>query len=160
MILVRIAIIGLIIYERIPNCLGSAFFVNKELPRGKNHPTNQRIHVGIMKQNTDHFYSAMDNLYSDLEDSTVVYDPEMVAQLKVCPICRSLSAADVKTCNTCSWHGVFDTHPASVHRGLDQLMARCPELLVAILPEPAVELSFWARMRSWFVSRRRLDITA
>ena len=48
--------------------------------------------------------------------------------LKSCPLCGAINAADNPSCFACSWAGQFDQNPHVVQLGLECLIGRCPEL--------------------------------
>ncbi len=58
-----------------------------------------------------------------------------VQNLKSCPLCGAINAADNKECFVCRWSGKFDQDPEVVQIGLDTLIDRCPELAQAFLLE-------------------------
>ncbi|MBI1333355.1 MAG: hypothetical protein JST12_06890 [Armatimonadetes bacterium] len=86
----------------------------------------------------------------------------LVLRLKVCPVCNSLTRVEAETCTLCNWAGKFDTEVDHVAETLGDLLAKCPELLHTLVPEPQPTLI--ARLRE-FLSReirfrKRLDLRA
>jgi hypothetical protein len=82
------------------------------------------------------------------------------ANLKSCPLCGAINAAENKECFVCRWSGQFQQDPDVVQIGLDSLIDNCPELAEAMHADrPRGWLRKLAlRFRSMF--RPRIDLTA
>ncbi|HSI73816.1 MAG TPA: hypothetical protein VK934_11635 [Fimbriimonas sp.] len=62
-----------------------------------------------------------------------------------CPLCGAINAVSNDECFVCRWGGVFDHDPNAVDEGLGLLLNNCPELVDAMLCEPASPQTFWQR---------------
>lgn len=81
--------------------------------------------------------------------------------LKRCPLCGTINAAESPECATCSWHGEFDRDPDIVEEGLFEMMVRCPELAETLIDRPRRprrRRGFLAWLKGLF--RRRVDLRA
>lgn len=80
--------------------------------------------------------------------------------LKRCPLCGAVNALANDECFVCRWFGEFDHDPHHVEEGLDELLTRCPELVDAMLDQPAPRPNPWQRVCLWWrgIFSRRLDI--
>lgn len=67
--------------------------------------------------------------------------------LKRCPLCEALVVADAPSCFVCDWSGAFLEDEEAVARSLDGLLARCPELVEAMIEEIATRTTVWERLR-------------
>ncbi|HRK20655.1 MAG TPA: hypothetical protein PLX06_02540 [Fimbriimonadaceae bacterium] len=79
--------------------------------------------------------------------------------LKRCPLCGTINAADNGECVMCGWFGSFERDPESIEEGLYEMMVRCPDLAEALLESPRStrrRWSFWGWVRGLF--RSRLDV--
>lgn len=52
----------------------------------------------------------------------------LVENLRLCPVCGSLSTRHVAVCAMCGWHGAFDHTPCRVTAAFSGLLDRCPDL--------------------------------
>jgi hypothetical protein len=57
--------------------------------------------------------------------------------LKRCTLCGAVNAISNDECFVCRWHGEFDTNPAEIESGVNQLLSRCPELAIAMIDNSA-----------------------
>lgn len=53
--------------------------------------------------------------------------------LKRCTLCGAVNAVSNEECFVCRWHGEFQTDPAEIELGVNQLLDRCPELALAMI---------------------------
>lgn len=86
-----------------------------------------------------------------------------VENLKRCPLCGVLNAAQNAECFVCRWHGLFDRDPSHIEACLFDLLERCPELADAMAEAtiPPPRPSLLGSLKAWFVrlvSRAGLDM--
>ncbi len=74
--------------------------------------------------------------------------------LKRCPLCEAVNALANDECFVCRWHGEFQRDPNSVDEGLGLLLQNCPELMDAMIAEPATPPTFFERIKLFFDLRR------
>ncbi len=77
----------------------------------------------------------------------------LAERLKRCPLCEALNSVESPTCFVCSWAGGFESDETALADSLDRLMARCPELVDAMLVEAETRPAFggngvWGRLRA------------
>ena len=75
----------------------------------------------------------------------------LAERLKRCPLCEALNSVETDACFVCAWSGRFESDETALADSLDRLMARCPELVDAMLVEAdTLEPSrdaVWTRLR-------------
>jgi len=57
--------------------------------------------------------------------------------LKTCTLCGALNIIDNRECFVCRWRGRFDEDPAQIEEGVNQLLARSPDLAAAMIENAA-----------------------
>ena len=71
----------------------------------------------------------------------------LATALKRCPLCDALVVAESTSCFVCEWHGEFLHDEEAVAHSVDGLLARCPELVEAMMEEVAARTTVWERLR-------------
>ncbi|MEZ0326929.1 MAG: hypothetical protein ACAH95_13600 [Fimbriimonas sp.] len=74
--------------------------------------------------------------------------------LKRCPLCGAVNAVANDECFVCRWHGEFQCDPNSVDEGLGLLLENCPELMDAMMAEPAKPPTIFERVKAFFIRKR------
>lgn len=69
----------------------------------------------------------------------------LVEHLKRCPLCEAVSSVAAAECFVCGWFGEFQGDPEPIGASLDVLVARCPELVDAMLWEAEARAPWRAR---------------
>lgn len=112
---------------------------------------------------TDDLRVPMEDLQQFRQTRTEGQMQALVLQLKVCPVCNSLTRMEAAQCTLCSWSGQFETESSHVAETLGDLLTKCPELFHTLVPEPTPSLM--TRLREFFSmnrprKRKRLDFSA
>ncbi|MCW5940990.1 MAG: hypothetical protein KIS66_02080 [Fimbriimonadaceae bacterium] len=63
----------------------------------------------------------------------------LVENLRLCPVCGSLSTRHAAGCAMCGWHGAFDHTPCRVTAAFSGLLDRCPDLAEMIRMRRLIE---------------------
>lgn len=71
----------------------------------------------------------------------------LAERLKRCPLCEALNSVETEACFVCAWSGKFESDEVAISDSLDLLMARCPELVDAMLVEAEGRPGVWSRLR-------------
>lgn len=71
----------------------------------------------------------------------------LAQSLKRCPLCEALVVSEAPSCFVCDWGGAFLEDEEAVARSVDGLLARCPELVEAMIQEVSSRTTVWGRLR-------------